>query len=123
MNELTQRLTVDQPVVVGGPDPSLEELERRLNDIGHVFIKFTETRGGTDLGIRVDRAACDDSAADFGDGAGTVHIEGTVTLNHDPVRCIATIDLATLKGTGHLMLVEQPEAVEQADTEVAAAAD
>lgn len=117
MNELTQRLTVDQPVVVGGPDPSLEELERRLNDIGHVFIKFTETRGGTDLGIRVDRPACDDSAADFGNGSGTVHIEGTVTLNHDPVRCIARIDLATLKGSGHLVLVEEPE------VELAAAAD
>jgi hypothetical protein len=117
MNELTQRLTVDQPVVVGGPDPSLEELERRLNEIGHVFIKFTETRGGTDLGIRVDRPACDDSAADFGNGTGTVHIEGTVTLNHDPVRCIATIDLGTLTGTGHLVLVEEPEA------ELAAAAD
>jgi len=117
MNELTQRLTVDQPVVVGGPDPSLGELERRLNEIGHVFIKFTETRGGTDLGIRVDRPACDDSAADFSDGTGTVHIEGTVTLNHDPVRCIATIDLATLKGSGHLMLVEQ------AEVEVAAAAE
>jgi hypothetical protein len=117
MNELTQRLTVDQPVVVGGPDPTLAELERRLNDIGHVFIKFTETRGGTDLGIRVDRPACDDSAADFSSGTGTVHIEGTITLNHDPVRCIATIDLGTLKGSGHLVLVEQ------AEVEAAAAAD
>lgn len=110
MNELTQRLTADQPVAVGGPDPSLEELQRRLNEIGHVFIKFTETRGGTDLGIRVDRTACDDSAADFSNGTGTVHVEGTVTLNHDPVRCIATIDLATLTGTGHLALAEQPAA-------------
>src|ERR1700691_3255458 len=117
MNELTQRLTVDQPVVVGGPDLSLGELERRVKEIGHIFIKFTETRGGTDLGIRVARPACDDSAADFSDGTGTVHIEGTVPLNHDPVRCIATIDLATLKGSGHLMLVEQ------AEVEVAAAAE
>ena len=114
MNELTQRLTVDQPVVVGGPNPSLEELQRRLDEIGHVFIKFTETRGGTDLGIRVDREACDDSAADFGDGTGTVHVEGTVTLNGDPVRCIAAIDLATLEGTGHLVLVEGAEAGEAA---------
>jgi hypothetical protein len=117
MNELTQRLTVDQPVVVGGPDSSLEELRRRLNEIGHVFIKFTETRGGTDLGIRVNRAACDDSAANFSDGTGTVHVEGTVILNDDPVRCIANIDLATLKGTGHLVLVEKSE------VEAAAAAD
>jgi hypothetical protein len=109
MNELTQRLTVDQPVVVGGPQPSLEELRRRLDEIGHVFIKFTETRGGTDLGIRVDRAACDVSAADFENGAGTMHVEGTLILNDDPVRCIANIDLATLKGLGHLVLVEKSE--------------
>jgi hypothetical protein len=110
MNELTQRLTVDQPVVVGGPQPSLDELQRRLDEIGYAFIKFTETRGGTDLGIRVDRDACDLSEADFENGTGTVHIEGTLTLNDDPVRCIANVDLATLKGSGHLVLVEESEA-------------
>jgi hypothetical protein len=109
MNELTQRLTVDQPVVAGGPQPSAEELHQRLQEIGHVFIKFTQTRGGTDLGIRVDKKACDLSGADFKNGTGTVHVEGTVILNDDPVRCVANLDLATLKGTGHLVLVEKSE--------------
>jgi hypothetical protein len=74
-HELTQGLTVDQRVVAGGSQPSLEELERqrRLHEIGQVFIKFTKTRRGTDLGIRVDGAACDLSAADFENGTGTVH--------------------------------------------------
>src|ERR1035441_9261841 len=99
MHELTQRLASDQPVTVGGPEPSLEELKSRLEDIGTVFIKFTETRGGTDLGVRVDRAACDLSAADFNQGSGTVHVEGTLILNDDPVRCIADIDLADRKST------------------------
>jgi hypothetical protein len=109
MDELTERLSVDQPVVVGGPDPSREELKRRLEDIGVAFIKFTETRGGTDLGVRVDLDACDLSRADFDQGTGTVHVEGTLTLNDDPVRCIAEIDLATMKGTGRLALVEKSE--------------
>jgi hypothetical protein len=109
MNELTERLTIDQPVVVGGPDPSVEELRRRLDEIGLAFIKFTETRGGTDLGVQVDREACDVSAADFEQGSGTVHVEGTLILNDDPVRCIADIDLATLKGTGRLMVVDASE--------------
>jgi len=109
MNELTQRLTIDQPVIVGGPDPSLEELRRRLEEIGLVFIKFTETRGGTDLGIRLDREASDLSAADFDQSSGAVHIEGTLILNDDPVRCIADIELATLKGTAHLKVVEESE--------------
>lgn len=111
MDELTQRLTVDQPVEVGGPTPTLGELRTRLEEIGTVFVKFTETRGGTDLGVRLDRAATDVAAADFGEGSGTVHIEGTLILNDDPVRCIADLDLATLKGTGRLVVVAESELV------------
>lgn len=48
MDELTQRLSVEQPVIVGGPNPSAQELGRRMDEIGTVFIKFTESRGGTD---------------------------------------------------------------------------
>lgn len=104
MDELTQRLSVEQPVIVGGPNPSAQELGRRMDEIGTVFIKFTESCGGTDLGILLDSAASDTAGADFGQASGTVHVEGTLTLNDDPVRCIADIDLATLKGTGRLAL-------------------
>jgi Core binding factor beta subunit len=107
MNELTQRLTTDQPVIIGGLEPSLEELRQRVNEIGYVHIKFTETRGGTELGVKLDHDASDLSAADFDQGRGTLHVEGTIVLNDDPVRCIADIDLATLKGTGHLVLVDE----------------
>lgn len=109
MDELTQRLSIDQPVTVGGPNPSVEEFRNRLEEIGTVFIKFTGTRGGTDLGVRMDRSASDLSGADFGEGSGSVHVEGTLILNDDPVRCIANIDLATLNGTGRLKVVEEAE--------------
>jgi hypothetical protein len=110
MNELVERLsTGDHPVTVGGPTPSAEELRRRVEEIGVVFVKFTQTRGGTDLGIAADRDACDLSGGDFEQGTGTVHVEGTVILNYDPVRCIADIDLATLNGTGHLVVVDESE--------------
>jgi core binding factor beta subunit len=109
MDELTQRLSTDQPVAVGGPNPSLEEFRTRLDEIGTVFIKFTETRGGTDLGIQLDRSASDTSGADFDQGSGSVHVEGTLILNDDPVRCIADIDLATLEGTGCLKAVAEAE--------------
>jgi hypothetical protein len=110
MNELTERLSAgDHPVVVGGPEPSVEELQNRIEEIGWVFIKFTGTRGGTDLGMRPDREACDLSAADFENGTGTMHLEGTLTLNNDPVRLFADLDLATLAGTGHLELREVSE--------------
>jgi hypothetical protein len=111
MDELTQRLSTDNPVVVGGPVPTLEELRTRIEEIGTVFVKFTETRGGTDLGIELDRAATDTSQADFAAATGIVHVEGTLILNDDPVRCIADIDLATLSGTGRLVVIPESELV------------
>jgi Core binding factor beta subunit len=110
MDELTKRLSSGtHPVAMGGAQPSLEELQRRLEETEHALIKFTETRGGTELSVRLDRAASDLSAADFDQGGGTVHVEGTLFLNDDPVRCIADIDLTTLNGTGRLVVVEESE--------------
>jgi hypothetical protein len=112
MNELTQRLADgDHPVIVGEPQPSPEELRQRMEEIGYVIIKFTGTRGGTDLGMAVDRDASDLSAVNFDEGSGTLHIEGTLILNDDPVRCIADIDLATLSGTGHLVPIKESELI------------
>lgn len=111
MNELVQRLSEgEHPVTVGGPQPSLEELRKRVTDMKYVFIKFTGTRGGTDLGVRVDSSATDLSQANFEQGSGTAHIEGTLTLNYVKIRCIADIDLSTLNGTGHLVVLEEVHA-------------
>ena len=107
MDDLVQRLaTGAHPVAVGGPQPSLAELKSRIHEMGYVFIKFTGTRGGTDLGIRVDNEATDLRAADFEQATGMAHIEGTLTLNYVPVRCVADVDLTTLSGTGHLVVLE-----------------
>ncbi|MGN9810954.1 hypothetical protein ACTMSW_16530 [Micromonospora sp. BQ11] len=112
MNDLIERLSVEgRSVVVGGPDPSLEELRKRVTDIGYVFVKFVDTRGGTDLGVRVDETATDLSRADFANGTGTAHIEGTLTLDYVKVRCVADIDLASLSGTGRLVKLEEARAV------------
>ena len=110
MNELTERLTLEQSVVMGGADPTVEELRDRTGEMGYVLVKFTETRGGTELGFPLDRVATDLSKANFDDGTGTVHVEGHLVLNDDPVRCIADIDLATLRGTGRLALEEKAAA-------------
>jgi uncharacterized protein YbdZ (MbtH family) len=68
----------------------------------YVPIKFTETRGGTELGVRLAGEACDYSQADFEGGSGSIHLEGHLTLDYVKVRCIADIDLKTLEGTGRL---------------------
>jgi hypothetical protein len=106
MNELTQRLTIEQPIIMGGTDPTAETVRDRVGEMGYMLIKFTETRGGTELGFPVDRDVTDISGADFDNATGTVHVEGNLILNGDHVRCIADIDLATLKGTGRLALRE-----------------
>lgn len=108
MNELVQRLSEgDHPVTVGGSKPSLEDLKWRIEDIGYVFIKFTGTQGGTDLGVRLDKQATNLNGANFEQRTGVVHLEGTLTLNYVKVRCVADIDLATLNGKGHLVILEE----------------
>lgn len=107
MNDLTERLTIDQPVIMGGFEPTVEELHKRVADLKFVLIKFIETRGGTELGFPLE-SDVDLSTADFENATGTVHVEGDLTLNGDHVRCIAEIDLATLKGTGRLAPLGSP---------------
>ncbi len=97
----------DHPVEVGlRPERTVNEFKAAI-DRGYVHIKFTTTRGGTELGVRLDTVASDFTTADFTNGKGRAHIEGTLTLDYHRVRCIADIDLATLAGTGHLQVLEK----------------
>ena len=75
-------------------------------DRNYVHIKFTATKGGTELGVRLDRDTCDFSKADFEGGTGVVHLEGGLTLDYVKVRCIADINLENLEGSGRLFKVE-----------------
>jgi len=104
---LVQRLAQgSHPVVVAlRPEKSAKALQESI-DRGYVHIKFTATKGGTELGVRLDTAACDFSRADFDTQTGTVHLEGGLTLDYVKVRCIADIDLTTLAGQGHLAIVD-----------------
>jgi len=109
MDGLVERLSSGgHPVAIGGVDPSPEELRRRLEETSHILIKFTGTEGGTELCAQVDSAATDPWPSHSGQGSGTVHIEGTLILNDDPVRVITDISLATLQGTGRLRAGELP---------------
>jgi uncharacterized protein YbdZ (MbtH family) len=92
----------DHPVEAGlRPEKTAKALKDRI-DMGYVHIKFTETKGGTEIGVRLDRDTLDFSHADFENQTGTVHLEGELTLDYVKVRCIADINLQTLKGEGHL---------------------
>jgi hypothetical protein len=86
------------------PEKTAQALKERI-DLGYVHVKFTETKGGTELGLRLDRETTNVSQASFESQAGNVHLEGELTLDYVKVRCIADIDLKTLAGKGHLVKV------------------
>ncbi len=96
----------DHPVEAGLRPEKTVKLFKEAIDRDYVHVKFTNTRGGTELGVRLDRKDCRFSEADFENGAGMVHVEGRLTLDYVKVRCIADIDLSTLEGTGYLVRVE-----------------
>jgi len=107
INELVQRLSEGKhEVVIGHRDEPYEEIKQRIED-GYIHIKFTQTKGGTELGINVDLDSTNVKELDFDKKEGLLHIEGTTNLNYNTVRCIADIDLATRKGEGCLQVIEE----------------
>lgn len=96
----------DQPVTIAlRPDPSVKAFKAAM-DGGYLRVKFTNTKGGTELGFKVDKEASDMSEANFNEGTGRVRVVGSLSLDYSKVRCIANIDLQTLAGVGHLEKVD-----------------
>lgn len=104
MSELVQRLAKGSHKLVYSRAKSVEDLKDAI-DRGYVLLKFTETRGGTELGVPLDAAKCDWAQANFAAGQGRIHLEGQLELDYVPVRMIADLDLATLSGEGHLRVL------------------
>jgi hypothetical protein len=103
MNDLVRRLSEgEHPVEVCIRPESTVKAFKECIDRGYVHIKFTQTRGGTELGVKLDPQACDFSKGDFDRSAGSVRLVGGLTLDYVKVRCIADIDLTMLSGKGHL---------------------
>lgn len=102
MDNLIERLLQKQLIDFESRTNTLEEVKERLTEIKFVFVTFTETRGGTELGIDVDLDLTNIENTDFKKGSGIIHVVGTCILNYQKVRCIADVDLSTKKGTGYL---------------------
>jgi hypothetical protein len=109
MHDLVQRLSQGRhPVEVSlRPDRTVKALEECLKR-GHVHIRFTSTRGGTELGVPLDQHQTDTSSADFGTQTGTVRVVGELTLDYVPVRCVADISLPSMEGEGYLEIIGEP---------------
>jgi len=108
-NRLKEKSLVDKlsegshPVEAGLRPERTVKLFKEAIDRNYVHIKFPNTKGGTELGVRLDRDGCDFNNADFENGAGTVHIEGGLTLDYVKVRCVADIDITSFQGKGRLV--------------------
>jgi uncharacterized protein YbdZ (MbtH family) len=94
----------DHPV-----EASAKSAEQFLDRIkaGYVNLKFTDTRGGTELGIKLDSGATDTTGADIQQRQGKVRVAGDLTLNYRHVRLTADVALETLTGFGRLQLVDR----------------
>jgi hypothetical protein len=107
MNELVQFLAQgDHPVEASLRPEKTLELFKQSVDRGYVHIKFTDTRGGTELGVELDRSRSNLAAVESGLRSGEVVCVGDLTLDYVPVTCVAKIDLSTLQGSGHLVVKE-----------------
>lgn len=108
MNELVQRLASgNHPVKASLRSSKTAQALKESIDRGYVHIKFTNTRGGTELGVRLDPEASDLQEADFENQTGKINLVGNLTLNYEKVRCIADLYLTNLSGQGHLEPIEE----------------
>jgi len=103
MNDLVRKLCEgDHPVEVSlRPNKTVEALKEWIGR-KFVHIRFTDTKGGTELGFALDPESTDIRQADFDNRSGSVKLVGSLTLDYVKVRCIANIQLETLSGLGHL---------------------
>ena len=111
MNDLVKRLSEGSHEVEVSLRPERTvTLFKEMIDRGHVLIKFTQTKGGTELGVPLDKSRSDLTGVDFTAQTGTARICGELTLDYVPVRVVADIELSSLRGQGHLEIVDKPAA-------------
>lgn len=102
MSQLVHKLsTGNHPIeITVAPARSPKALKECI-DRGYVHVKFTDTLGGTNVGVKLDREASDFNA-DFEKGTGSLKLVGSLTLDYIKVQCIAEIDIGSFTGRGHL---------------------
>jgi hypothetical protein len=111
VNDLVKRLSEGSHPVEVNPRPERTvKLFKEMLDRKHVLVKFTQTQGGTELGVPLDESRSDLSQANFETESGTVRVCGELTLDYVPVRVVADIELPSLQGSGHLEILGEERA-------------
>lgn len=86
------------------PGRTMEAFMRQV-ETGSVQVRFTGTRGGTELAVPLEPGAVERIKMQVSGAEETVQITGNLTLDYVAVRCVADIDLTTFSGTGTLELI------------------
>ena len=98
MSDLVNRLSAARTPVSVARYKTAEELEQAVAQ-GFVLVKFTETRGGTELGFHIDKARSNVAGRSPAD---KLQLIGPLTLDYVPVECDVELDVQSLSGTGVL---------------------
>lgn len=109
MDELVRNLVTGTHELSAARSTSPDDLKQAI-ERGYVLIKFTQTQGGTELGVRLDQSRSSTGSADFAAGTGAVKLVGTLVLNYNEVELTADIAVDTLKGSGALKLLKDEAA-------------
>lgn len=104
MSELVRQLSQGKHRIALDRYGSAVELRSRIEG-GIVLVKFIDTAGGTELGVRVERNSVIYRTANVDLGADTVQFDGHVTLDFMRVQCHSEVDLGSMSGEGYLVLV------------------
>ena len=106
MSDLVRRLAQGtHPVEVSlRPDRSLDELNGSI-ERGYLHLRFTGTRGGTEIGVSIDQDCSDFRLADLDRGGGRFTVVGELALDGARVRCSAEIQLPEMTGVGALHIL------------------
>jgi hypothetical protein len=103
MSDLVRRLIEREHSVEVSirPGINVESFQNCLKR-GYIHIRFIDTRGSTELGMKIDTARTNLTEADLTQQKGKVQMAGTLQLDFINVRCIAEIDISTFQGIGTL---------------------
>lgn len=104
MNDVVEFLTQGlHPIEFETRTSNYDDIKNRIQK-GFVYVKFTDTRGGTELGINVDSTKTSNFEDCLSNGQNMLHLEGVCKLNYKPVRCIIDVNVSTRKGEGRLVI-------------------
>jgi hypothetical protein len=109
MSELVNRLSQGtHPIEISlRPERTMKAFKEAV-DRGYVHIKFTNTHGGTELGVRVTDRGIDLDQANFDAETGRVKLSGELRLDYVKVKCVADVELPSMQGEGHLEVISEP---------------